>query len=461
VKLGTTLLFVGSLGAGLKADVVVTSTYSADGKNTASTTYASATRQRVDADDTRIIQQCDLKRIVQVDDKNKTYTVIPLTANAAPAAKPEEGCKNRPPSIDTGERKPTLGLLAQRWKTIADDCVDGSKTEIDGWYVGLSYPASCEVPAPAAGGPPGYPIQYTVTTTDKQGKSSTVSYAVADLQLTAGSLEANVFEVPAGFTEISLEKAMALRNPGFVEAVAQGKAQGTQRVGVATAGQMGPVDNLLVKMLRDAKVDAVPLGGGSDADIDARATDAKVDYLVVAEVTDMKQGGGSRLGGALSKASSLAGGGSKEVYTATVNYRLVPRTGGHAKAAASASGSTGQFGLREAMALGRMATMFTPMGMMMRSQAGGLFPFMNSFMGSGIIGGGPGMGLMGSVDPNVTVMQTSMMAGIPPAGPFGGESQEAAVSSALDKIAKSLTTALKAPAPRAAPAAKPSKGKKK
>jgi hypothetical protein len=217
------------------------------------------------------------------------------------------------------------------------------------------------------------------------------------------------------------------------------------------------VDTILAKMLRDSKLEAVPLGAGTDDEVESRAANARVDYLLKAEVSDLKQGGGKGLGGALSRASSLAGGApSKEVYTATVNYKLDPRGGGPAKLAATASGSTSQFGLKEAMALGRVATMFTPMGMM-RPGGSGMFPFMSSLMGSGIIGGG-GMGMMGSIDPNVTVMQTTMMAGIPPAGPFGGESQEAAVSAALDKVAKAVAGSLKTTA--AAPAGKKNTKKK-
>jgi hypothetical protein len=70
------------------------------------------------------------------------------------------------------------------------------------------------------------------------------------------------------------------------------------------------------------------------------------------------------------------------------------------------------------------------------------------------------MGMMGSADPNVSVMQTTMMAGLPPGGPFGGENQEAAVSSALDKVAKAVAANLRTPAPKARPAAKPKPKKK-
>ena len=457
MKLGASVFTFTALALNLGADAVITSTYTAEGKNSASTVYAGATRQRFDVGDSRVIQQCDLKRIVQLDDKTKTYTVIPLAPPTGSAAKPDESCKNRQPAVDTGEKKQMLGLLASRWKTVADGCTDGAKTEIDGWYVGLNYTASCELPAAVAGGAPGYPIQYTITTTDKQGKTAAVNYAMADLQLTSSPLDAQLFDIPSGFTEISLQKARALQNPDFVEALGKEKPQGASRIGVASAGNAGPVDNLLVKMLRNAKMEAVPLGSGTDEEVESRATAAKVDYVLRAEVVEVKEGGGSKIGGALGRASTLAGAAPKDAYTATVNYKLVPRGGGAPKLAASAAGSTSQFGIKEAMVLGRVATMFTPMGSMMGPGMGGMLPFMTSVMGSGIVGGGS-MGMMGLVDPNVTVMQTTMMAGMPTAGPFGGENQEAAVNSALDKIAKSVAGSLKTPAPAAAPA-KPAKKK--
>jgi hypothetical protein len=68
MKLNFSFFVLAALARGVYADVVITSTYSADGKNSASTVYAGASRQRVDVGDNRVIQQCDLKRIVQLDD---------------------------------------------------------------------------------------------------------------------------------------------------------------------------------------------------------------------------------------------------------------------------------------------------------------------------------------------------------------------------------------------------------
>jgi len=461
-----TLFLLAALGvaAGAFAGTIVKSKYTADGKATESTIYSSPGRQRVDAGDSRTIQQCDLKRILQFDEKTKTFITVPLTAPAAP---PADACTNKPAATDTGERKSILGLMASRWKTVLEGC-DGSKTEIDGWYAGLDYVASCEISAAPTSGAPGYPLAYTLTNTGKDGKSTSVTYTVESLQLTNGPLDAALFEVPGEGKETSVQAAAALRNPEFMEATATPKAAGGMRVGVATAGGKGALDASLVKMLKDAKVEAVPLGSGTEAEIQARAAQAQVDYVLTTEVGEVKAGGASKVGGFLSKASSMASGAAeRQAYTATVNYKLVPVSGGAPKLAASAVGATAQFGLREAMALGQAASMFMPMGMMMRPGMGGMMPFLTQMGGYGAGGAGYGMsmgmaGMMRGVDPGMMMMAPAVNAAMNVAGNVGGASQEDAVGSAMEKIAKSVATSLKPGQTAAAAApAKAAKGKKK
>jgi len=452
----------------LHAGIVVKSKYTADGKTSNMTVYSSPGKQRVDLGDSRTIQQCETKRYVQVDEKTKTFIVVPVAAPATPTPEQTTGaCANKPVATDTGERKQMLGLTATRWKTTLDAC-DGSKTEIDGYYTGFEYAVSCELAPAFSTGAPGSPLAYNITTTDKAGKSTTVSYVVEGLELTSGPLDPSIFEIPGEAKETSLQTAQAVRNPDFIEAVAAPKPAIPNRVGVATAGGKGTMDVALVKMLKDAKVDAVPLGSGSDVEIQARAEQVKADYVLMIEVGELKQGGTNKAAGFLSKASSLASGtAERQAYNATVNYTMMSLGSTTPKLAASAVGSTTQFGLKEAMALGRVASMFTPMGMMMRPGMGGMMPFMMQMgMGPGAMGGyGMNMGLpalMRSVDPGMMMMQPALQAGMSAAGSLGGESQEQAVSAAMEKIAKAVATSLKPGAPEAKPAGgKAPKGRKK
>ncbi|MEP7362823.1 MAG: hypothetical protein ABI972_06175 [Acidobacteriota bacterium] len=454
----------------LPAGTVVKSKYTADGKTSNMTVYSSPGKQRVDMGDSKTIQQCETKRYVQVDEKTKTFIVVPApTAPAAPT--PDQAaaaCTNKPVAADTGERKQMLGLTAQRWKTTLEGC-DGTKMEIDGYYAGFEYAVSCDLAPAFSTGAPGSPLAYNITTTDKAGKSNTVSYVVEGLELTSGPLESSIFDIPGEAKETSIETAQAVRNPDFIEAVAAPKPAVPNRVGVATAGGKGTMDVALVKMLKDAKVDAVPLGSGPDAEIQARAEQAKADYVLMIEVGELKPGGTNKAAGFLSKASSLASGAAeRQAYNATINYTMMSLGGSTPKLAASAVGSTTQFGLKEAIALGRVASMFTPMGMMMRPGMGGMMPFMMQMGMSpgGMAGGyGTGMGLpalMRSVDPGMMMMQPAVQASLQAAGSLGGESQENAVSSALEKVSKAVAISLHPSTPDAkAATGKPAKGKKK
>ena len=459
-----------ALTMGLDAGIIVKSKYTADGSTSQMTVYSSPGKQRVDLGDSRTIQQCESKRYVQVDEKTKTFIVVPPTAApAAPA--PEQAsaaCANKPVATDTGERKQMLGFTASRWKTTLEGC-DGSKTEVDGYYAGFEYAVSCDLAPAFSTGAPGSPLAYNVTTTDKAGKASTVSYVVESLELTTGPLDPSIFEVPGEAKETSVQTAQALRNADFIEAVAAPKPAIPNRVGVATAGGKGSVDVALVKMLKDAKVDAVPLGSGPDTEIQARAEQAKADYVLMIEVGEVKPGGTNKAAGFLSKASSLASGtAERQAYNATVNYTMMNLGGTTPKLAASAVGSTTQFGLKEAIALGRMASMFTPMGMMMRPGMGGMMPFLLQMQaGGGMMGGyGASMGmglpaLMRSTDPGMMLMQPAVQAGLNAAGSLGGESQESAVTSAMEKIAKAVATSLRPEAPKSTGGKPPAKGKKK
>ena len=202
------LLFVTAFAAlttGLDAGIVVKSKYTADGKTSQMTVYSSPGKQRVDLGDSKTIQQCETKRYVQVDEKTKTFIVVPVAAPAMPTPEQAAGaCANKPVATDTGERKQMLGLTASRWKTVLEGC-DGAKTEIDGYYTGFEYAVSCELAPAFNSGAPGSPLAYNITTTDKAGKATSVSYVVEGLELTSGPLDPAVFEIPGEATETSVQ----------------------------------------------------------------------------------------------------------------------------------------------------------------------------------------------------------------------------------------------------------------
>jgi len=149
-------------------------TTSMQGHEMSSTVFVKGSRKRTESGgmmgmgaDVATIEQCDLKRTVQVNDKKKLYYIQPdatgetasSNTNATPSSsvtKPTKGGTVTVTSniIDTGERKQMFGLTARHIKTSMsmksspDACskMDMSM-ETDGWYVDLPL-FSCPMPIP-------------------------------------------------------------------------------------------------------------------------------------------------------------------------------------------------------------------------------------------------------------------------------------------------------------------------
>jgi hypothetical protein len=193
-----------------------------------------------------MINQCDLKRMIQLNDKAKTYMVIstdPQNAPKAPSA-PEQpaAAKTQKPGevkkggivtytttlTDTGERKQILGLTARHIKSsltvesTPEACHPSKmKIETDGWYVDFkdslycpsdgsetakhqpSEKAECEdeVRYKTVGDAKllGYPVLQTVTSYQDDGRTNTSTTEV--LELATKPLDAKLFDIPAGYTE--------------------------------------------------------------------------------------------------------------------------------------------------------------------------------------------------------------------------------------------------------------------
>src|SRR5579862_9279918 len=75
-------LFLAALALPGYADVKVISRYTADGQTTETTTYAKGERLRYQySKDVILLRDCVQKRIIQIDEKNKTF--VSLTDEAA------------------------------------------------------------------------------------------------------------------------------------------------------------------------------------------------------------------------------------------------------------------------------------------------------------------------------------------------------------------------------------------
>jgi hypothetical protein len=217
------------------------------------------------------LRQCDLKRTVTINENAQTYYVAedPKDAAAARAAAlatgmavpeaPSGGKIDITTTItDTGERKPMFGYNARHLKIkVAQEASQNAcnpvhqSFEIDGWYADLGKElAGCATqvgpPVPQAqgctdtivnhrsgSGKPGYPFAENITMPTPDGTTTTVNISVAQLQKQA--LEDALFDVPAGYRQVT---ALAELNPVAVPQVAP-QPQSTAPMGMPPTAQQG------------------------------------------------------------------------------------------------------------------------------------------------------------------------------------------------------------------------------
>lgn len=208
-------------------------------------TYIKGARMRSEMGATAMgmnnITQCDLRRIIMLNDQRRIYMITPLDATGdagavtapglPPAAQPQTekrrgGVVNVVNTInDTGERKEMFGFTARRIKTSMvmeaspDACNPGnSRIETDGWYIDFDYDFNCpgQKPAHRPGIPMspdcqdeirtrtvgsaklGYPVHVTTTMQQRDGTTTTMTQEV--LEISRAPLDAALFEIPAGYT---------------------------------------------------------------------------------------------------------------------------------------------------------------------------------------------------------------------------------------------------------------------
>jgi hypothetical protein len=504
--------------------------YTAGEQKTESVTYKKGQRQRFEFVDTVLLKQADLKRTVQISRAANSYLVVPdggapaVAAPQAPAAAAAPGVVVVTSTFeDTGERKTAFGLQARRVKTTIDrqpmpGACDATKQRIetDAWYVDLPVtaqpappavtapPATCtdQIKASHSGDPKalGFPISYSMTMSVGDEKPNVVAMEITELEMT--TLDPSLFEVPSGLTEAgdvrALSRALSDANEAKLAADVAGAGPVAPKVpGVLRVGVPEPVNKTtqavdtrllrarLVAELAAAKIEAEPLPAGSPEELLARSKDRGHDYLLVAEVTELKASKPGGIGGLLKAASSVAGGATKEATEAAVSIKLV-QPDGKTRHSTNAKGKDGGFDMKAGLNLARFAgTMYMNMmtGRMMMnalsaSMAGNLqgmgmlgnpgmfgmqaqaFSFGTGAMAPGMsglvpgidTGSGPGSGgmamRMGGLDPTAGaasfLMQQAMAAeSLGSTGLPGQPSFDAALDEAVKNAAKSVGDNLK------------------
>jgi hypothetical protein len=390
------------------------------------TAYFRGARERFEFPGIILINQCDLKRSLQVNDATKHFMVVstetpaaapapssPVPANpAAPPAAPKGGVITEVVTLtDTGERKPMFGFEARHIKTVitrtpgANACeTKTTRMETDGWYADLPDHASCAAappPSPAAGQQActdrvetrqvgeaklGFALSTAMTTTSEEGKEkdvTTMETDVTDLQVT--SLEATLFDVPASYTEVKSYQQLlpTLASGGsLADAVFGSIADGTstaapKKPGVIRIGVVEPINksgrtlstpmlrSSLIASLSKAPFEALPVSGATPADLDRDATGKACDFILVSDITELKTSKPSKVGGMLRKASGDAAP-AADIHDARVDYKLFA-VGDQSKPKMSSSAkasSGGGFTVGSALRVAAFAgSMYMTMGM--------------------------------------------------------------------------------------------------
>jgi hypothetical protein len=479
------------------SDVRFKTTYVNGEQTTTSATYVGENGERYELGDTILIRQKDHKRVVQISVATNTYLVTTIGATAAPpSAAPAAAAGvvlTTVAIIDMGERKTAFGHEARRVRTVIDrqpqpGACDQSKVRIetDGWYIdppkalaatpaeAPSASAGCkdEIKATETGDPKllAFPISYRTSFTEPESKDATPLVVAMDItEFEVLELDAALFEIPAGLTEAAtarqLAKAISDANEvtlaaGAGDVVARQKQPGTLRVGVPEIANKTSqtIDTRamrarMVAELEQQEIDVVPMAAAGQPDLDARAKALGVDYLLVAEITDLKT---SKPGGITRFVKNTAGEGvDRDITEAKLNVQLVA-PGGKPRLSKTTNGKDGGIGVKTGLGLakfagsmylrmymGGYASQLSALGAARMMNLGGMNPAlmqMQTGLGATRFGGS---GFDRTAGAALYVMQQTMAGASAGGESQGGPSFDAALENAIQDAGKEVVDSMK------------------
>ena len=380
------------------ADTKVKSRQTSNGQTYENTSYIKGKRQRSETNNGQmiLIQQCDLRRNIQImpaakaymiqpyDEPSTTTTTTPNTPSQPTPVKKGGLVTSTVTTKDTGERKQMFGYTARHiittmeMKSSPDACSqNNTKMEIDGWYIDAAFALDCDSSRAYSNYSPkvsggcrdryetktiglakkGYPVWEKMTMFGPNGAES-FSTTNEVIEFSQATLDPSLFDVPEGYREVqdfasAFASAYSAPATNDTDATPSTTVPSTATTTATTTSTVGPkqagvirlgvaavktgnvaenvnaselalaVRNGLLQQLKATNVEAVPIDA-TGAAIQAEAQQKECDYVVYANVSHKKGGGGfgSMLG---NSASTIAG---------NVGY-------GHGTAAAVAANTTG------------------------------------------------------------------------------------------------------------------------
>ncbi|HEX2270974.1 MAG TPA: hypothetical protein VHH35_15625, partial [Pyrinomonadaceae bacterium] len=225
------------------ADTKVKSRQTSGGQTYENTSYIKGKRQRSELSNGQMIlvQQCDLRRNIQIMPQAKAYIIQPYdeatnsttTGRANPG---QPGATTRGGIVtsivttkDTGERKQMFGYTARHIITTMetqsspDACTQmKSKMQIDGWYIDAAFALDCDsglayksYTPPQSGGcqdryvtkqvgtaKKGYPVWEKTTIFDPATGAESFSTINEVVEFSNATLDPSLFDIPEGYREV-------------------------------------------------------------------------------------------------------------------------------------------------------------------------------------------------------------------------------------------------------------------
>src|SRR5678815_14929 len=395
VRIAVVIACLSILSATASADTKVKTRQTTGGQTYENTSYIKGKRQRSETNSGQMImiQQCDLRRNIQIMPQMKMYMIQPYdqpSTSTTPGTTTPAGSQpvkkggvvtSTVTTKDTSERKqihrdtPRHINTTMEMKSSPDACSqNNTRMEIDGWYIDAAFALDCDSSRAytnyrphASGGcqdryetktigtaKKGYPVWEKTTMFGPDGAESfsTINEVVEFSQAT---LDQSLFEIPEGYRQVDdFASAMsaAYANPAAdtstptsnvpstasqpsaaaAATTVTPKREGVIRFGVAAvkAGNVaewmnGPtlaaaVQNTLQQNLKGTNVEAV-LIEATGAAIQAEAQQKQCDYIVFANVSHKKGGGGfgSVLSSTVGQVASNVGYGSGTAAVVATN----------------------------------------------------------------------------------------------------------------------------------------------
>ena len=474
------------------SDVRFKTKYTAGEQVSESTSFFTDQRERYELGEIILIKQRDQKRSLQISRSASTYVIIPdgATPNVATPAAP------RPPGVvmvttsivDLGDRKDMFGHTARHVRTLVErlpepGACDQTKlrSDTDAWYIdmpkALATPDPPKAPASTAGcldeiktsesGDPkllGFPISYRTTLTDLGDKDAKPTEAAMEIiEFEVLKLDTALFDVPAGLAVAAdardFTKAVSDANEtklasGSADSAVPAKKPGTMRVGVPEVANKTTqtidtraLRTRIISELEEQKIEAIPMAAAPPAALDARARELGIDYLVVAEVTELKT---SRPGGFTKVMKATAKEEARDVTEAKLTMQLVP-PGGKPRLSKNSSGKDGGVGLKTGLKVAKFAgsvyLKFYMGGMLMGQMSAFSNLQMMNLGGAGNLGSMMPMGGSGTVDRTAGaanfVMQNVMAGAAASAASQDGPSFDAALENAIEDAGKDVAESIK------------------